>query len=514
MSAASLLADEQVRAVIRYRCETDFLFFSRFFFKCIYQKKFDLYDYHHQITDELMECARGENNRLIINIAPRIGKTQFCSIFFMAWGIACNPRAKFIHLSYSDELALENSAKVKDIILTEEFQLLWPHIKLRDDAKAKKKWYTEQGGGIYATSSGGAVTGFGAGERTSAEDSGDRSHIQELEELGLVLDWFDSEQHDDNLFSGAIIIDDPIKPEDAASPVIRKSINGRMNSTIVSRVNSPKTPIIVIMQRVHEEDTTGFLLDPNAGTGDVWKHLMLPALIENEDGTYSSICPNVHSVESLLKKRKADPNFSGQYQQTPTPATGGVVSLNWFERYRIEPVEFDQIVISCDTAYKPGQENDPSVAMVFGKFRRRWYVLRIWRERVTYPNLKRTVAALCDLYSPHALLVEDKASGQSLIQDFREEGRPVIAIQPEGDKKTRMLTQAPLLEAGLVLLPESSDWMSEFQNEIVNFPVGKHDDQVDALSQFLKWSRKAITFEQDIVIELPESADYYDDDDY
>lgn len=194
-----------------------------------------------------------------------------------------------------------------------------------------------------------------------------------------------------------------------------------------------------------------------------------------------------------------------KYISSPTES-GGMIELGWFQRYCEAPVDFDQIVISCDTAYKETQQNAPSVAIVFGKFMKRWYVLDVWRKRVTYPNLKRTIFALSEPHGPVAVLVKDKASGQSLIQDMREEGLPVINIDPEDSKVTRMSCQAPLLEAGLVLLPESATWMYDFEQELINFPQVNHDGQVGALSQFLKWSRKAITFGQEIVIGPPETA--------
>lgn len=503
------------RKATKELCQQSFLFFVCYFFKRREGKKFVIAEHHYEIVRYLMSCTTSDIVRLIVNMPPRYGKTELIVIMFMAWSIALNPRAKFIHLSYSDELALDNSSKVKEIILSEEFQELWPEVKLKDDAKSKKKWYTTAGGGVYATSSGGAVTGFGAGSTSAEAVDGDedKSHLEELKALGIELEWI-NEAADDGKFYGAIIVDDPIKPADAESAALRKTINGRMVNTIGSRVNSRKTPIIVVMQRLHEEDTTGFLL--GGATGEKWTHLELPALRENEGGELVALWPFKHTVEELVRMRDAAPYmFSGQYQQRPTPETGGMIELGWFQRYREAPVDFEQIVISCDTAYKEAQQNDPSVAIVFGKFRKRWYVLDVWRKRVTYPNLKRTVFALCELHGPVAVLVEDKASGQSLIQDMREEGLPVIKIEPEAGKVTRMSSQAPLLEAGLVLLPESATWMYDFEQEMINFPLVKHDDQVDALSQFLKWSRKAITFEQEIVIELPEdTADYYDDDDF
>lgn len=513
--SASAAATASARAIAKYKCETDFLFFVRYFFKKREGKKFIVAEHHHEIVSYLMRCTVSDITRLIVNMPPRYGKTELIVIMFMAWSIACNPRAKFIHLSYSDELALDNSSKVKEIILSDEFKELWPEVQLKDDAKSKKKWYTTAGGGVYATSSGGAVTGFGAGS-TSAESDGadeDKSHLEELKALGIELEWLDTEA-EDGKFYGAIIVDDPIKPADAESAALRKTINGRMVNTVGSRVNSRKTPIIVVMQRLHEEDTTGFLL--GGATGEKWEHLELPALRECEDGTLVALWPFKHTVEELIRMRDANGYvFSGQYQQRPTPETGGVIELSWFQRYREEPAEFDQIVISFDTAHKEAEVNDPSVALVLGKFRKRWYLLDVWRKRVTYPNLKRTAFALCELHKPVAALVEDKASGQSLIQDMREDGLPVIKMEPGGiSKVVRMITQAPLLEAGIILLPEKASWLYDFEQELTNFPLAKHDDQVDALSQFLKWSRKAVTFEQNLVIELPDDDGYddYDDD--
>jgi len=140
---------------------------------------------------------------------------------FIAWSLAKNPKAKFIHLSYSDALALDNSSLTKEYVQSDSFQSLWP-IELKKDSQSNKKWYTNSGGGVYATASGGAITGFGAGS------------------------------------GGAIIIDDPLKPDDAVSEVKRSFINNRYNTTIRSRVNSRDVPIILIMQRLHEEDLSGF----------------------------------------------------------------------------------------------------------------------------------------------------------------------------------------------------------------------------------------------------------------
>ncbi|HCG7104112.1 TPA: phage terminase large subunit [Vibrio parahaemolyticus] len=520
-------------AVIRRKCENDFLFFVRYFFFMMTGQKFIVNHHHKRIAKYLRKCTLAEVLRLIVNMPPRYGKTELIVVMFIAWCIMKNPKAKFIHLSYSDELAFDNSSRIKEIILSDAFQRLWPHIVLKDDAKSKKKWYTKQGGGLYATSSGGAVTGFGAGSTAdSTTEDMDTAEVESLKEelnaLGLFLDM-KREENTDNLFYGAIIIDDPIKPGDAESKQKRKVINERMDGTIGSRVNSRKTPIIVVMQRLHEEDTTGFLLDPDRKTK--WTRLMIPALEEDEQGNLIALWPFKHTLEELIEIRDNSPYiFAGQYQQTPTPPKGGMIDTSCFGRYKEVPVEFEQIVMSCDTSYSKKATADPSVALVFGKFSNHWYLIHIWRKRCMYPELKRSLYALYDRFRPHAILVENKASGQSLIPEMREDGLPAISIEPEADKITRMNTQAPLIEAGLIYVPDSREqfpFLYEFLDECINFPLSKTKDQVDSLSQFLKWTRTSNIggwsvggdqYDQVIkeMIEEDEFDDFYDDfdDDY
>lgn len=521
--------DPRIRVVAKYKCENSFLFFCKYFIKKQTKHKLREYKYTLELVDTLSKVAtEGEILRLLINIAPRLGKTQFAVIFFIAWCIARNPAARFIHLSFSDELALDNSSKIKELILSDEFQELWP-IKCKDDAKSKRKWYTEEGGGVYATSTGGAVTGFGAGSATDGfEEDLSQDHWLELKEKYKaqaidISDFLVEPPDQKGLFWGAIIIDDPLKPKDADSPVRRKAVNEMLLSTVQSRVNSTRTPIILIMQRIHEEDPCGFLLDPKKGTGDKWVHLCLKSLLVDKDGNEYSICEERLPLTRLIKLRTFAPStFNGQYQQSPTPEEGDTIQLGWFNRYAQEPADFDQIVMSLDTAYSAKDTNDPSVCMVFGKYNKRWYLLQIWKKHVGYPELRRVVSAMADKWNPHAVLIENKASGQSLVQDMLEDGYPAIPIQPEADKVTRMKTQSPFLQAGLVYIPEQSAWLADFLDECVHFPLGKHDDQVDALSQFLKWqrgSKVSLVVTEEEWNEIEEQLDaeleeYYDDDDF
>jgi len=235
--------------------------------------------YQRIIFDALERVVRGETRRLIINIPPRYSKTEIAVKMFVAWCMANNPAAKFIHLSYSDDLALDNSSAIRDLIKSQEFQRFFP-MALRTDSDSKKKWMTEARGGLYATAAGGAITGFGAG--------------------GMGRVYCGNGSPADG-FAGCIILDDALKPDDAFSDTMRDRINRRYTNTIASRTNSPETPVVVIMQRLHENDMAGFLL--NGGSGEEWEHICLPAITPEGEALW----PEKHSIEMLRQMEEADP---------------------------------------------------------------------------------------------------------------------------------------------------------------------------------------------------------------
>jgi hypothetical protein len=225
----------------------------------------------------------------MINIAPRYGKTELAVKNFISHGLSINPAAKFIHLSYSTELALDNSEAVKDIIEHESFKEIFPEVVIKKDSKAKKKWYTTAGGGVYATSTGGQVTGFGAG----TVDDDDEKFDEEFEdEFSQLLEGIGINQ----TFGGALIIDDPIKPEDADSEIKRNRVNNRYDSTIKNRVNSRNTPIIIMMQRVHEDDLCGYLLKNEPGE---WFVLSLPCIQVDDEGKRTALWEFKHTLAEL-----------------------------------------------------------------------------------------------------------------------------------------------------------------------------------------------------------------------
>jgi hypothetical protein len=294
--------------IAQYKCLDSLLFSTRYFFKARFGRKFIVSDHHLIICDALEKVLRGEITKLIINVAPRYTKTELAVKNFIAHGLALNPAAKFIHLTYADKLALDNSEEAKDIVHHESYQALF-NVQTKRDSKAKNKWYTDLNGGVYAAAAGGQVTGFGAGKVDEEEEKEFDQSIEEFTSLQAA----DPSHHIvlKQKFGGAIIIDDPIKPEDAHSEIKRRRVNERFETTIRNRVNSRRTPIIVIGQRVHSKDLSGYLMEVEPGE---WTVIKLPCL--REDGT--ALWPLKHTTEELLKLKKINAFvFESQYQQDP-----------------------------------------------------------------------------------------------------------------------------------------------------------------------------------------------------
>lgn len=253
---------EQRNYARKIECEEDGLYFSRYFFKQRTGGKMIVAPHHKLINETLERVVSGEIQRLIINVPPGYTKTELATINMIAHGIALNSRARFMHLSYSHNLALLNSSTARAIVKSKAYQDMWP-MALRDDSDSKAMWWTEQGGGVYASSAAGQVTGFRAG-------------------------------HMEDGFQGALIIDDPVKPDDAYSETVRGGVNNRFNETIKSRLAVETTPMIVIMQRIHYHDLSGYLL--RGGSGEMWHHLNLPVIIDNSQSYSEQYPDNTHAI--------------------------------------------------------------------------------------------------------------------------------------------------------------------------------------------------------------------------
>lgn len=239
----------QEKRMLKYMLEKDGMQFMRYFFKIREDSKM-ICNWHHYVIEYVLQAVYDlKVTRLIINIAPGYTKTEQAVLNFICRGLAINPRSKYIHTSYAGKLVNTNSAKIRQTIKSQEFQELWP-MKIRVDADAKGEWYTNHGGGILAAAAGGQITGFRAGRM------------------------------DEGIFTGAFVNDDPVKPKDAYSQVKRSAINNDFNNTMRSRLAIESVPMINIMQRIHEDDLSGYLL--RGGSGDKWYHLNIPTMLTQE----------------------------------------------------------------------------------------------------------------------------------------------------------------------------------------------------------------------------------------
>ena len=322
---------DQIRKVTKAKCLNSLEFHTRYFFKKQYGSKYIIGDHHRLIFHYLERVLSGECTRLIIKIAPRYGKTELAVKSLISHGLSLNPSAKFIHLSYGDDIALDNSEMIKDLIQSDYYQEIFPEVVVKKDAKAKDKWYTTEKGGVLARSAAGQVTGFGAGL------------VEDPDEF-LIDGPMDPGPNKSRLqkklgFSGAIIIDDPIKPEDAFQDTIREKVNMRFDSTIRNRVNSRKTPIIVIMQSLHPRDLTGYLTRPDEQ--DEWEVLSIPCILDDktcmlmkdvlgvERQPGEALWEFKHTLEELLKMKRANEIvFMSQYMQDPKPRKGLMFPLD------------------------------------------------------------------------------------------------------------------------------------------------------------------------------------------
>jgi len=436
--------------VLKLKCENDFLFFARYIYKENTRRNFIVAPHFITIAKTLTDVVDGKIKRLIINIPPRYGKTELAVKCFIAWCLAKNPQSKFIHLSYSDNLALDNSSQTKEYIESDAFQSLWK-MQLKKDAQSKSKWFNDFGGGVYATASGGAITGFGAGVTDSKE------------------------------FSGAIIIDDPLKPDDAFSEVKRNAVNERYNNTIRSRVNDRDTPIIVIMQRLHEEDMSGYLLD--GGSGEEWHHLCLPAL----DKDNNPLWEDKHSFEELEQIRQADRyTFSGQYMQTPAPDEGGEWRKNWFEIIDKNEVPLNELrwELIIDGAYTKNTSNDPTGYQIGAKYKNDYIIFSSVDKYLELPELLKDIPSYINSmpFKISLILIEPKASGKSLRQMLKDvTSYPVTEIDTEfvsNSKIENVRACSNFIEGGRVKLIKGS-WNEAFLNQIGTFPNAKHDEHID-----------------------------------
>ena len=412
------------------------------------------------IAAALMECVEGRCRRLIITLPPRCLKSVSVSVAFPAFVLGRDPRKRIIAASYANDLSAKHSRDCRMLMQSAAYHALFPQTRLDPKKNAELEFATTRGGMRLATSVGGTLTGRG----------------------------------------GDILIgDDLLKASDAASEAARNTTIEWLRSTLMTRLDDKLNGIIIlVMHRLHVDDPVGALLE----TGE-WTHLKLPAIAEYDQDIpltwgrthqrrAGEVLHPLRETQTILDQIRRDmgtANFEAQYQQNPVPPGGGMINTAWFVTYTQPPAPEpgDRIVISWDTAMKSHELADYSVALVFRVRKGVSFLLEVVRERLDYPDLRRRAIQLAKRYPGSTTIVEDQGSGTSLAQDLRREGIRTTPIKPLGDKVMRLNAQLPAIEGGLVHLPAGAPWREDFLTETAAFPNGKHDDQVDALSQALGW---------------------------
>jgi predicted phage terminase large subunit-like protein len=453
------------RRLLELELRSDLMTFIHRVFHTIAPAQSYQHNWHLEaVAWHLEQCAKGAIKRLLITLPPRSLKSICTSVAYPAWVLGHDPTARIICASYSENFAAKHSLDCRAVMESDWYRRIFPHARISREKNTELNFLTTRHGYRYATSVGGTLTGRGG-----------------------------------NL----IIVDDPIKPEDALSEARRSAVNEWFDRTLYSRLDDKRNDtIVLIMQRLHVEDLAGYVTQK-----EPWVDLRLPAIAEVEQTV--ALGPDEHYTRKVgevlhearepkevldqLKVALGSFNFSAQYQQCPIPLEGEIIHWDWFRFYDELPcrVVGDRIVQSWDTASKAEEISDYSVGTTWLIKGNDYYLLDVLRRRLTYPDLKRQIIDHACRFSVNEIIIEDRGSGTALIQDLGDEnigGVPYpIAFQPETDKVTRMHAQSARIEAGHVYLPLRAEWLEDFRTELLQFPKGRYDDQVDSLSQFLNW---------------------------
>ncbi len=411
----------------------------------------------------LTRVMRGEVRRLIINVPPRSGKSVITSVAWPLYLLGQNPTRRVICVSHTEDLARKFSIDRRTVAQQPWYQNVFPEMQLASPKPRDLELATTARGSILAAGVGGGILGRGA---------------------------------------DVIVVDDPIKALDALSQAERRRVAEFYDNTLVTRLNDKINGVVVIiMQRLHQDDLVGHVLER-----DEWEVISLPAIATTDSLHQLSDLPDdVHhrragdllqpereprDVLEQLRRSQGSLTFQAQYQQEPVPAGGNVVQRSWLKFYTDEemPEHFERTIVSWDTASTLGEHNDYSVGTVWGSTGVDYYLLDVFRGRLEAPDLRRRIMALSDHWAADATVIEDTELGRALLHDLRrtEAFRPILS-RPGHDKEARLLAQSARFEAGQVHLPRDAAWLATYMDELLAFPNGRHDDQVDSTSQALYW---------------------------
>jgi len=412
------------------------------------------------IAHELERIRRGEITRLIINMPPRYLKSITASVAFPAYLLGHDPRRRIITLSYGSDLSDKHSSDFRSIVRAPWYQSAFPRMRIRRDVGDEV--ITTKRGFRKSTSVSGTLTGMG----------GD-----------------------------VFIVDDPQKPVDAQSQVLRTNTNQWFSNTLMSRLDNKETgAIIIVMQRVHMDDLSGYL----ASSSDDWTILSLPAISEVEQdiqigphrfyhrGVEEALHPTHESLATLRKLQRTlgSDIFAAQYQQAPVPPGGGMIKRAWLCYYDRPPERsyYSKVIQSWDTAAKDGAQNDWSVCTTWQMEDDHFYLLDLTRGRYEYPQLRATAIELAERFQPDEILIEEASTGIALAQELSNlQIHPVTPVKIERDKIGRLYVQQQKFASRRVHFPRGASFLAELEAELLVFPQGRTDDQVDSISQALAY---------------------------
>jgi len=456
---------------------TDFFSFVKFIAPSLVQN-FKVGKHIGVISRKLQKIIDSPDpQRLMVFLPPRSSKSLLCSQLFPSWYIGNYPSHEIMSISHSDQLASDFGRTVRDILKMPLYQEIFPGVNLREDVRAAGKWKTKQHGIYYAAGVRSQIAGRGA-------------HIA--------------------------LIDDAMSEEDAFSEAGRRYIKEWYPSGLRTRL-MPNGSIIIINTRYHEDDLCGWLLSNETEDTIPWDVISIPAWLDEESAALldlpegTSYFPEwkpdklLRLDEAEIRANNGAKYWQALYMQNPTPDEGSTIKANWFKNWELEdPPECELIIQTYDTAFSTRSTADYSVIQTWGIFE--WLttdlagretlspnliLLGNLRERLEYPELRRTAQDLYDSYSPDICIIEKKASGQSLIQDMRRAGLPVLDYLPDRDKVSRVHAITPILESGRVWMPRGRDWSEDLFAEAIQFPYGRHDDQVDAMAMAIHYLKES-----------------------
>lgn len=459
----------------RKELQTDFSAFIRQVFRTVDPGTTYMHNWHVDVIAEYLEaCRRREITRLIINMPPRALKSVSCTIAWPAWLLGHNPSERIIASSYSQALSYDHSVYTRAVMQEKWYQDVFPNTVLSSDQNEKHKFTTTKRGMRFATSTGGSVTGVGG---------------------------------------NFLIVDDLISARQSMSDLEREAANNWFKQSFSTRLNDKERGVIlIVMQRLHENDIVGELLDQGG-----WEHLCLPAVCERDT---TIILPTskkkikwkqgelLHPERLTQKfldeqeKTLGEYGYSGQYMQNPSPGEGGILKKRWWKQWpEDEPFpRCDYVIQVYDTAFEEKQENDPSARTTWGLFQgvdpytgdasMQLLLLEAWEGRLNYPDLKKEVLRSYKEYKPHKIIVEKRSSGESLVQDMRRAQLPVLPFKPwKGSKFERAHFSSIVLERGYVWYPNRA-WAQKVIKQCAEFPKCNHDDLVDTCVMSWLYMRK------------------------